>query len=616
MSLGAQTQDRPALIAFAPPHRREPFAGGAVFGASGAYERVEGVASGALDPDHPANRGIALLDLAPRNADGRVEYNSAYVLLRPADPVLGNGRLLYEVNNRGRIMMLANLCAGSPGNDPQSAAELGNTLPFRLGYSLLWTGWDPAAPKTTGLWLDVPAIEGLTRPIREEFVSGTRLGLHEAFRLSHEAVRVTAVTVRRTQTAARVAVPYVLADARTVRLLPEGTKPVIGSIYEVRYDATRPRVQGIGFAATRDIVSHIRAHGEDFTGRAITHTLAFGISQAGRYLRDHIAQGFNADVNGARVFDGVLTHVAGIGRVFLNTPFAQPFRTRTWHEDHDFPEVEFPFSSAVTTDPLSGATAGLLRGDASDPKLIETNTATEYWQKGASLLHTDPMGEHDIALPSNVRGYLIAGTQHGGKAGMPRDNGPCVAPRNWHDPMPAIRALLVALDEWVVSDRPPPDSRLPKIADGSLVAADRLGFPGIPGVTPPAAANDVYPLADWTDPCAPERGWRPLVPQVDADGNEIAGIRLPDIAIPRGTFTGWNLYREPHPAGQPADRDGTFSAFAGTAATATAGDPRRSIADRYPDHAGYAAAIKRVTEDLRAARLLLAEDAERFLEQG
>jgi hypothetical protein len=625
MSHASQAQgsvlDRPAQkspsgsrIEFAPPHRRESFVGGAEFSASGAYERIEGVASGALDPAHPANRGIALLDQAPRNADGMVEYQSAYVLLRPANPVLGNGRLLYEVNNRGRIMMLANLCAGATGNNPQTAAELGNALPFRLGYSLLWTGWDPAAPKTTGLWLDVPTIEGLTRPIREEFVSGTRLGAHESFRLSHDAVRVTSVTVRRTQTAQRLPVPYVLADARTVRLAPEGSKPVIGSIYEVRYEAASPRVQGIGFAATRDIVSHIRSHGEAFTGRAITHTLAFGISQAGRYLRDHIAQGFNADANGARVFDGVLTHVAGIGRVFLNTPFAQPFRTRTWHEDHDFPEVEFPFSTAVTTDPLTGATGGLLRGDASDPKLIETNTSTEYWQKGASLLHTDPMGGQDIALPPNVRGYLLAGTQHGGKAGMPRDNGPCVNPRNWHDPMAAIRALLVALDEWVVAGREPPDSCVPKIADGTLVPAEQVAFPAVPGLTPPAAADDVYPLADWTDPQRHERFWRPLVPQVDADGNEIAGIRLPDIAVPRGTFTGWNLYREPYPAGEPADRDGTFLAFPDR--EAAPGDPRRPLAERYGNGTDYLAEVKRVTHDLRARRLLLAEDAERYLSRG
>jgi hypothetical protein len=606
----ATALDRPGagLLTFAQPHRREPFVGGATFGASGAYERIEGAASGALDPAHPANRGIALLDQAPRNAVGLVEYKASYILLRPADPVLGNGRLLYEVNNRGRIMILANLCAGVAGNEPKTVADLGNALPLRLGYSALWTGWDPAAPKTTGLWLDVPAIDGLTIPIREEFVSGTRLGPHESFRLSHEAVRVASVTVRRSQSAERVTVPHVLADSRTVKLTPDGAKPVTGSIYEVRYEAAKPRVQGIGFAATRDIIAHMRSHGEDFTGRAITHTLAFGISQAGRYLRDHIAQGFNADLNGNRVFDGVLTHVAGIGRVFLNTPFAQPFRTRTWHEDRDFPEVEFPFSSAITTDPLTGASGGLMRGDASDPKLIETNTSTEYWQKGASLLHTNPSGERDMTLPPNVRGYLIAGTQHGGKAGMPRDNGPCVNPRNWHDPM-----LLVALDEWVVSGREPPESCLPKISDGSLVPAEQVAFPDVLGLNPPAAANDVYPLVDWTDPRSPQRGWRALVPQVDADGNETGGIRLPDIAVPRGTFTGWNLYREPYPAGELADRDGTFLAFAET--EMAAGDSRRPLSERYANGTVYAAEVKRITEELRTRRLLLAEDAERFLAQ-
>jgi hypothetical protein len=620
---GSVTMQRPgSRIAFAPPHRRETFVGSAVFGATGPYERIEGEVSGALDPAHPANRGIALLDQAPRDSDGMVAYRASYVLLRPADPVLGNGRLLYEVNNRGRIMMLANLCAGSPGNDPKMPDDVGNALPFRLGFSLLWTGWDAAAPKATGLWLEAPAIDGMTRPIREEFVSGTRLGLHESFRLSHDATRVIAVSVRRTRTAEPVPVPYALTDARTVRLLPEGSKPVIGSIYEIRYEATRPRVQGIGFAATRDIVSHMRAHGEDFTGRRITHTLAFGISQAGRYLRDHIAQGFNTDCLGQRVFDGVLTHVAGIGRVFLNTPFAQPFRTRTWHEDHDFPEVEFPFSSARSTDPLSGADAALMPDHADgaripdhadDPKLIETNTSTEYWQKAASLLHTDPLGTVDLTLPQNARCYLIAGTQHGGKAGMPRDRGPCVNPRNWHDPMPAVRALLVALDEWVVSGREPPPSCLPRIADGTLVAAEQVAFPAVPGLTPPAAANDAPPPGDWTDPRPSPRKWRPLVPRVDADGNEVAGIRLPDIAVPLGTFTGWNLYREPYPSGELADRDGTFLAFAATEAERGA-DPRPSLAERYAGATSRAALVRRVVDDLRARRLLLAEDARRYLE--
>ena len=193
--------------------------------------------------------------------------------------------------------------------------------------------------------------------------------------------------------------------------------------------------------------------------------------------------------------------------------------------------------------------------------MIETNTSTEYWQKGASLLHTD--GTRDVALPANVRGYYLPGTQHGGKAGMPRDPGPCINPRNWHDPMPAIRALLVALDEWVANGREPPPSRLPRIDDGTLVRAEAVAWPKVAGLVPPRAANDVVALGDWTDPQAARREtWQALVPQVDADGNEIAGMRLPDIAVPRGTFTGWNLYRAPMPAGELADRDGTYLAFA------------------------------------------------------
>lgn len=578
-------------------NRRTPFIEGAGFGASGSYERIDGTAAGMLDPAHPANRSIALLDRAPRNARGMVEYRSDFVLLRPTDPVRGNGRLLYEVNNRGRIMLFANLCAGAAGNQPKTAADIGNAFPLRLGFSLLWTGWGPGAPKATGLSLEVPAIEGVTQPIRDEFVSGTRLGKHETFRLSYDATgRDISVTVRRTQTGDRRAIGFTLVDARTIR--PDH-EPAIGSIYEVRYEASKPRPMGIGFAATRDIVSHLRRDGESLLGRRITHTLAFGISQAGRYLRDHIAHGFNADEDGQRVFDGVFTHVAGIGRVFHNTPFAQPFRTRTWHEDHDFPEVEFPFSATPQDDPLTGASGALLRGDASDPKLIETNTGTEYWQKGASLLHTDPLGRHDIPLPPNVRGFLIAGTQHGGKAGMPRDAGPCINPRNWHDPMAAIRALLVALDEWVAFDRPPPDSRLPRIADGTLVPAAQVAYP--PGLQRPRAANDVAPLPDWTHPATPGRYYGALVPQVDADGNERSGIRLPDIAVPVGTFLPWNLYKAPYPDGELADRDGTFLAF-------TEG----KLAERYPDPQSYHTAVETVLVRLQADRLLLAEDAEAY----
>jgi hypothetical protein len=601
---------------------RAPFVGGASFGAAGAYERLDGVAIGELDPSHPGNRGIANIDKAPRNASGNVEYRTDVCILRPADPDKGNGRILYEVNNRGRIMLFANLCAGKVGNQPETAADLGNVLPLKLGFTLVWSGWDAGAPRANGgLGLDAPVATNngapIVRRIREEFISGTRGGALERFRLSYETAnsepRAARLTVRQTQTAPRRDVAaWEFVDARTVRLLPEGTLPEPGSIYELHYQATKPRVLGIGFAATRDLISHLRQRttGRDLLGREVTHTLAFGISQAGRYLRDHIAQGFNRDEGGARVFDGVFTHVAGIGRVFFNTEFGQPARTRTRHEDHDFPEVTFPFSSATLTDPIGGASSALLRGDGSDPKLIETNTSTEYWQKGASLLHTDPDNVRDVALPVNVRGYYIPGTQHGGKAGLPRDAGPCINPRNWHDPMPAIRALLVALDEWVASDREPPASRLPRIDDGTLVAAEAVKWPKLAPLVPPRAMNDVSPIEDWTNPQPPSRVWQARVPQVDADGNEIAGIRLPDIAVPRGMFTGWNLYKPPLPAGELADREGTFLAFAATQAEREqSGDPRPALSERYATKDAYVARVQELVNALQRDRLLLEEDA-------
>jgi hypothetical protein len=579
------------MIATIEIQKTEPFVGGAEFGAVGAYIRIDGVATGTLDPSHPGNRGIALLERAPRNADGLVPYRAGFTILRPVEPAQGNGRILYEVNNRGRIMLFAAMCAGNAGNEPEAAADLGNALPLRLGFTLMWSGWDAGAPAATGLSLEVPVIEDLIQPIREEFVSATRLGNHEAFRLTYEAATPDiAVTVRRTQTAPRANVSATLFDSRTVR--PE-TSPKPGSIYEVRYTARKPRVLGIGFAAIRDIVSHVRSNGASLLGRPVTHVLAFGISQAGRYLRDHVAQGLNRDESGQRVLDGVFTHVAGIGRLFYNTPFAQPFRTRIWHEDHDFPEVVFPFSAATQHDPITGATAGLLAGDGSDPKLIETNTSTEYWQKGASLLHTDPLGTTDIPLPDTVRGYFLAGTQHGGKAGMPRDRGPCVNPRNWHDPMAAVRALLVVLDEWVVFDRTPPDSQLPRIADGTLVSSEAL----VAGDAP--APNDVTVLLDWTEPRT-GGAYKALVPQVDADGNEIAGLRLPDIAVPIGTFTGWNRYAPPWPDGELADRDGSFLAF-----------PDPVLAERHPGES-YRMKRAEAVDALLADRLLLAEDAEAY----
>jgi hypothetical protein len=177
--------------------------------------------------------------------------------------------------------------------------------------------------------------------------------------------------------------------------------------------------------------------------------------------------------------------------------------------------------------------------------------------------------------------------------------------------MPAIRALLVALDQLVAEGRTPPDSRVPRIDDGTLVKAEDVAFPTIPGLVRPHAANDAAPLADWTNPKPAPRAYAALVPQVDADGNERAGIRLPDIAVPTGTFMGWNLYAATYPEGELADRDGTYLAFAETEAERGA-DPRPSLASRYPGTA-RADAVRAVVQALLRDRLLLPEDAERYL---
>lgn len=607
-------------------------ADGATFGSVGAYERIVATARGELDPHDPANRGIANLDKAPRNARGLVEYSTDVFILRPKDPARGSGRILYEVNNRGRKMLFGNLADGPQGvNDPRTLADVGNGFPLRLGYTIVWSGWDPDAPRANhGLSMHAPVATGNGKPIiqtiRDQFVSGTRVGVLESFKLSYEAATLDQAHAQLTRRSRAADTPetippagWTFVDARSIKLLPEGTHPMPGVLYDFRYRAKNPRVLGMGFAATRDVVSWLRHDPQavSVTGRPMSHVLAIGISQSARYLRDHISQGFNRDEQGRRVFDGVLAHIGGVGRVFFNTPFGQPARTNTQHEDHDFPENGFPFSTAAMTDPLTGRTGSLFRRDGSDPLLIETNTSTEYWQKGASLLHTDPLGTRDVALPDNARVYLIAGTQHAGRAGATTDPGPNVNPRNPHNPMPAVRALLVALDEWVVSGKAPPASRIPTLADGTLVAPDQTGFPAIPNAAIMRITNTISPPGDWVNPKPARERYRILVCKVDADGNEVAGIRLPDIAVPLATYTGWNEYKAPYPAGELADRDGSYLPFpSNRVAREAAGDPRPSIAERYTSRDDYVARVQAVAAALVRERLLLQEDADRYVERA
>ena len=616
----------------------EPFADGHAFGTAGAYERVKGTFKGELDPADPRNKVIVNLDKAPRNAAGRVEYEADFFMLRPADGARGNRKIIYDVTNRGRKNLHwrltdARLPSPAGANDPRTAQDAGNGLFFRMGYTMVWNGWDPDAPRSNaGLAMKpVIATNGgapIVRVIRDELQSGTRSPRRETFRLTHEAATLdqtkAKLTVRRNEADPRREIPasgWAYVNAREIRLLSQGAQPEPGSIYEFHYPATNPRVLGIGLAATRDLVSFLRYESADSKGNAnparpgIKAVLAFGSSQSGRYLRDHVAQGFNQDESARKVFDGIMAHTAGVGGVFLNTEFGQPARTSTQHEDRMFPEGAFPFSTARLTDPVTGKTGSVLRNDGFDPLWMETNTSTEYWQKGASLLVTDPLGTRDVELPATARGYLFAGTQHGALAWMGSTPGNCVNPRNPHSPTPAQRALLVALDEWVSEGKAPPASRTPRLKDGTLVAPGELAFPPVPGIAVARRVNEVGVLRDWVKPEMDlSKPYRALVPQVDLDGNETSGILLPDIAVPLGTHTGWNLYKAPFPEGELCDRDGTYKPFPATRAERQAArDPRASLEERYGDHAGYARRVEEAVKRLVAERLLLAEDGAVFV---
>jgi len=615
------------------------FADGQEFGAAGAYVRIKGVARGMLDPAAPENAGIVDLDRAPRNAKGLVEYATDFDILRPKDPLRGSSILVYDVPNRGSKRILQRL-DDAPSDDPaaandvRTAREAGLGVTLGRGHSLVWSGWDPGAPRANnGLGADFPTAEqdgrAIAGRIRDEFHIGTRMPGDGSIR------RLPYPTASTDKTAARLAVrdresdrrreipagEWEFVDERSIRLVPEGRKFEPFKIYEFWYEATGAKVLGIGCASVRDLVSFLRYRSANRGGipnpllsgmSEIHHALAFGVSQSGRFLRHFLELGMNRDSDGRRVFDGVMSHVAGAGKVFANHRFGMPGRTATQHEDRLYPENWFPFGNAATTDPFSGRLGAILDGGSTDPKIIETNSSTEYWQKGASLIHTDPAG--DVALPESARAYLIAGTQHAGRPGIDPRPGPCLNPRNPHSAGPALRALFLALEEWATKDIPPPPSRVPSVRDGTAVEAEAVRLPRVPGFAHPPGANRIGPPIDWIDPpeAGPTQFYKTYVSAVDADGNETAGIRLPSVAVPLGTYTGWNLYRaQPH---ELADRDGSYIAFARTRAERDAADdPRPSLAERYGSREAYAARVEAAAQALVDVRLLLPDDAARLV---
>ena len=618
---------------------------GRSFGDAGPYEKLVGRVHAEVDPDAPENAVIADIELAPRNARGMVEYSADLIILRPVDPSRGNGRLFYEANNRGRLLSLNRLNdAPTATSDPSSAEDAGNGFLMREGYTFVASGWDATASSADGrLNVTLPVAvnpdgSAIVGPSLEELVIDN--DTTETGRLTYPAATLDTSQATLTVRTRYADEPRPLddgaweyVDARTIRLLPAGTAFRQGSLYHLTYPATEPLVAGLGMAAVRDAVAFLRHAAADDSGAAnplagqIRYAYAFAISQPARFMRDVVHYGFNADEAGRRVFDGVLNWIGGASGAFVNYRFAQPHRTQRQHIARWFPERPFPFAYNVSHDPVTDRTDGRLRrclADATCPLILEANSSNEYWVKASSLLHTDTVGD-DLPDPPNVRLYLFSSFPHSGGSRQ-RGTGICQQPRNTLEAEPVLRALLVALDEWVSEGKEPPASRVPRRADGTLVEAlprEHLGFPAIPGVHYDGLLStgdllDFGPRAgDGILSVLPPEVTEPypaLVPRTDADGNDVAGIRVPDVAAPLATYTGWAVRAAEYAGNDLCDAAGQQIAFPPTRAERLArGDPRPSIEERYDGRDGYVAAVERAVRALQQDRLLLAEDAERLI---
>lgn len=617
---------------------------GKSFGAVGPYEKLVGRAYGEVDPADPRNAVIVDLGLAPRNAKGFVEYSTDIYILRPMDRAKGNHRLLFDINNRGnsRLFVVFN-DAPQTGNDPSRASDAGTGFLMRQGYTMLWSGWDATAPAGGGRFtISVPvarAADGarIVGPALEEFAidnETTTVG-----RLTYPAADLDPsranLTVRVRYEDAPVPVPatsWEYVDATTIRLSPAGTPFMRGRLYELVYPASDPIVAGLGFAGIRDVAAFFHHGLKDDRGGPnpiagdIRFVYTYCSSQPCRTMHDFVRLGFNEDEGGRRTIDGVLNWIGGAGGVFLNYRFAKPAATHRQHIGRWVPEFEFPFANQVLFDPVTGKTDGRLRsclGTNTCPRIFEVNSENEYWAKAMSVLHLDGNGS-DLGDAPGVRSYLLASFPHGPGGAGP---GFCQQPRNPLAPNTALRALLVALDEWVSSGKEPPISRMPRKADGTLVPAlpqSSVGFPNIPGVK----YNGRTHTGDWFDfgssfekglltvlpPVLRGTPYPVLVPKTDADGNGIAGIRLPDVAVPLATYTGWALRAFPPGGDDGCDAAGQKIDFKKTKAERlAAGDPRPSIEERYASHDEYVRLVSSAANALQRERLLLAEDVERAI---
>jgi len=615
---------------------------GKPFGPAGPYERIAGKAYFAVDPNLPANRIVTDLAKAPRNEDGLVEFSADLYVLKPRDPKHGNHAVLFDVVNRGGKTMLGAFNLAS-SFDPRSEKDLGDGFLLEQGYTLVWLGWEfDVPPATQFMRLYAPVAKGVTGLVRSEIIVDhpeTRQSLGDRNQLAYPASNPDdpslTLTVRDHAGSPRQAVPRAAwrIENGTHIVMPAGFQP--GRIYELVYTSTDPAIVGLGPAAVRDLISFLKygIANDTILGDHrffIKRAYGFGVSQSGRFLRTFVYYGFNRDEKSRRVFDGLIAHVAGAGRGSFNHRFAQPSRDGHAFLNTFYPTDIFPFTDLAETDPDTGITDGLLAHATPPevtPKIFYTNTSYEYYGRSASLIHTAVDGAADADLPPTTRIYFLAGCQHG-PAPFPPERGEAQNLANPNNYRWTLRALLAAMDAWVRDGKEPPPSRYPRIADRNLVPLGAVEFPKIAGVPFPTRIQQAWRV-DYgeefrsagivtIEPPKVGRAFPVRLPQVDADGNETAGIRMPATLVPLATYTGWNL-RAPS-IGAPDElysMAGSFIPFARTkAGRAQTGDPRLSIEERYAGKPEYLDKVESAAHGLVKDGYLLDRDLPRVIERA
>ena len=631
-----------------------PYAGGLRFGTVGAYEQVDGNAHFAVDPMHAANASICDLKLAPRNVQGLVEFVAQLSVVQPVDQARANGRCIVELPNRGRRRVVAMMNCAAPDAPVGPQAHPGDGFLFARGYTVASIGWQwdvYPSPELLGLTAPLAMRDG--KPIGGETMVEIRPNERGSTRLLADRTHRPLPAASGPQTEARLlvrdwedgedtetgrsrwrfaretAAGIVEPSAEHV-WLEGGFEP--GRLYQLVYQTDRAPVAGLGLLAARDVAAFLRPPpAASPVGGGFRALILYGISQTGRMQRHFLSLGLNQGEDGRRAYDGFHVHIAGARRGAFNHRFAQPSNQTTPLWGH-----VYPFADGVNTDPLTGGTAGLLDRLAEAgalPKIISTDSAAEYWRGDAALAHIDTTGRADLAEHPSTRRYLFAGAQHTpGTPGQSRTNAATgtVAhyPINVLDYLPLHRAALINLDRWITDGVAPPPSRHPRLADATAVPRDTVlaTLARLPGFAPPNPRR--LPFVRTVDlgcdeatgigryPAREGAFYPALVSAVDADGNEIAGIRMPDVAVPVGTHAGWNP-RDPV-TGSPdqiVPMNGLTLWFAPDEATrAATGDPRRSLAERYRDEADYAAKVRVAARQLTAERTLLEEDVERCVE--